>query len=73
MLTSEKYRNTTQSNKLEQSKFKIHNTRQLHEINRHKWQDNMNLYENQRWNQVFRKGKHKFMFTLYNVWYLRKR
>jgi len=23
---------------------------------RHNWQDNMNFYENQRWNQVFRKG-----------------
>jgi len=34
-------------------------TRQLHE----KWQDNMNLYENQRWNQVFRKGKH-FLFRM---------
>jgi len=25
---------------------------------RHKWQDSMNFYEIQRWNQVLRKGKH---------------
>jgi len=36
---------------------------------RHKRQDNMNLYENQRWNQVLRKGKH-FLLRMRNPsWY----
>jgi len=30
---------------------------------RHKWQDNMNLYENQRWNQVLQKEKHVLLRT----------
>jgi len=42
----------------EQSNLKIQKTRLSLEIRRHKWQDNMNLYENQRWNQMLRKGKH---------------
>jgi len=29
-------------------------------MRRHKWQDNMNLYENQRWNQMLRKGSKSF-------------
>jgi len=34
------------------SKHKRQKTKHSHQIKRHKWQDNMNLYENQRWNQV---------------------
>jgi len=36
----------------EPSKLKIQKTRLSHEIRRHKWQDKMNLYGNQRWNQL---------------------
>jgi len=31
------------------------------------WQDNMNLYKNQRWNQVFRKGKHFLLRMRHHV------
>jgi len=54
---SKKYRYKAIKHK-EQSKLKIQKTRLSHEIRRHKWQDNVNLYENQGWNQVVRKGKH---------------
>jgi len=49
------------------TKGTIQKTRQLHKIRRHKWQDNMNLYENQRWNQVLRKGKN-FSLVSKNPW-----
>jgi len=42
--TSKKYRYQAIKQK-EQSKFKIQKTRLSHETMRHKWQDNMNLYE----------------------------
>jgi len=40
---SKKYRYNAIKRK-EQSKVKIQKTRQLQEIKRHKWQENMNLY-----------------------------
>jgi len=52
----------------EQSKLKIQKTRQSHEIRRHNWQDNMKLYENQRWNQMFRTGKHFLFCTRHPSW-----
>jgi len=39
-----------------------------HEIRRHKWQDNMNLYENQRWNQVLREDKHFLLRMRHPSW-----
>jgi len=58
------------SKKKEQSKLNIQKTRQLHvhELRRHEWQDNMNLYENQRWNQVLRKGKHFLLRMRHPLW-----
>jgi len=53
---SKKYRNQAIKQK-EQLKLKIQKIRLSHEIRKHKWQDNMNLYENQRWNRVLQKGK----------------
>jgi len=65
---SKKYRYQTIKQK-EQSKLKIQKTRLSHEIRRHKWQDNMNLYENQRWNQMLRKGKHFLLrMTCYSMY-----
>jgi len=55
-----KNRDTTQSNKRNNQTSKS-KRRQLHDIRRQKWQHNMNLYENQGWNQVLLKGQH---FTL---------
>jgi len=34
----------------------------------HKWQDNMDLCENQRWNQVLRKGKHFLLRMWHPSW-----
>jgi len=56
---------TKQSNKRDNQNRK---TRQSHEINRHKWQDNMNLYKNQSWNQVLRKGKHFLLRMRHPLW-----
>jgi len=43
-------------------------TRLPHEIKIHKWQDNMNLYANQRWNQVLRKDKHFLLRMRHPSW-----
>jgi len=52
----------------EQLDLKINTARQLHELRRYKWQDNTNLYENQRWNQVLRKGKNFILRMRHLSW-----
>jgi len=47
---------------------KIQTTRLSHEKKRHKWQDNMNLYENRRWNQALRNGKHFLLCMWHPSW-----
>jgi len=50
--SSIKLKNNARKKQKKQSKLKIQKTRLSQEIRRYKWQDNMNLYENQRWNHV---------------------
>jgi len=45
----------------EKSKLKIQKTQM-------KWQDNMNLYKNQGWNQVLRKGKYFLLRMWHPSW-----
>jgi len=60
---------TKQSNKRNNQKSKS-KARLSHEIRGHKWQDIKNLCENQRWNQVLRKGKHFLLRMRHPSWCL---
>jgi len=51
-----------------QGTIKTLKIRQLHEIRRHKWQENMNLSGNQRWNQMLRKDKQFLPRMLHTLW-----
>jgi len=59
---------TKQSSKRKNQNSKSNRQRLQIEIRRHKWQDNMNLYENQRWNQVLRKDKHFLLCMRHPSW-----
>jgi len=62
VLTKAKHIEIPSNQTKKQSTLRIQKTR-------HKRQDNMNLFENQRWNQVLRKGKHFLLRMRHPLWY----